>query len=111
MKLRNKSITYQVYPNEGIITSVIRSYVVHPRKQDLELTTVGIAHCSPDDTFDENIGKKIARARAEKEAFIQYKRILKDMLKQQCKEVSELQQHIDTVDTYISQQREYIKSF
>ena len=75
--------------------------------------TIGIARLnkSAGDTFNIEVGKKIARAKAEKEAFIQFKAMLlkyEDKLFQARLEMSKV---IDTMSSHIEHQKEYIKSF
>lgn len=111
MKLKNQDITYQVYPDKGIVTAVSknRAEILKPFYSK-NIITKGVARCPPE-IFNINIGKKLARARAEQKAFLQYREILQDKLKPYQLKVNEFQQNIDKVNKCISHQREYIKSF
>lgn len=65
----------------------------------------GVAHCSPDDEFDPEIGKKIARKRLEKafwKSYIKREKILADRLKDVSvkflREVKEHERYLASID-------------
>lgn len=75
------------------------------------ITAVGVAKCDDKDTYDVEKGKRVARAKAELEAYLQHKKHLYDNLKF-LKQVQDtlVYQHEKT-QGYIEHQKEYIKSF
>ena len=76
--------TYYVNNEKKIITCKMNGYLLTPRSNSwnsisvpsISITGTGIARCHNDDNFDEKIGKKIARARAENECYLAAKRYL-----------------------------------
>lgn len=48
----------------------VDSIVIDHKKRGWHIEGKGIARCSPSDTFDVEKGKKIARAKAEQQAFL-----------------------------------------
>ena len=54
---------------------------------------VGIAYCSPDDTFDENIGKKIALTKAKRKRCQAVNKVIKEFMNVVEKELNRLKQY------------------
>lgn len=115
LKLQYRDITYKVNEEKGVIVAL--AYFCTPLCMEAGasqcINTIGIARLnkSAGDTFNIEVGKKIARAKAEKEAFIQFKKMLlkyEDKLFQARLEMSKA---IDTMSSHIEHQKEYIKSF
>lgn len=115
LKLQYRDITYKVNEKKGVVVAL--AYFRTPLSMEAGanqcINTIGIARLnrSAGDTFNIEVGKKIARAKAEKEAFIQFKTMLlkyEDKLFQACLEMSKA---IDTMSSHIEHQKEYIKSF
>lgn len=115
LKLQFRDITYKVNEEKGVVVAL--AYFRTPLSMEAGanqcINTIGIARLnkSAGDTFDTEVGKKIARAKAEKEAFIQFKKMLlkyEDKLFQARLEMSKV---IDTMSSHIEHQKEYIKSF
>ncbi len=77
------------------------------------INTIGIARLnkSAGDTFNVEVGKKIARAKTEKEAFIQFKTILLNYEKKVFQTRLDIAEAIITMNSHIEHQKEYIKSF
>lgn len=77
------------------------------------INTIGIARLnkSAGDTFNIEVGKKIARAKAEKEAFIQFRTMLLSYEKKVFQAHLDIAEDIITISSHIKHQEEYIKSF
>lgn len=115
LKLQFRDITYKVNEEKGVVVAL--AYFYTPLSMEVGanqyINTIGIARLnkSTGDTFNIEVGKKIARAKAEKEAFIQFKTMLlkyEDKLFQARLEMSKA---IDTISSHIERQKDYIKSF
>lgn len=108
-KLRNKSIKYTVQEDKGI---VVAQAVFKPCTCGTFLT-IGVAKVNKEagDTFDVEKGKKLARAKAEKEAFIKHKLIAMREKKNIERILAKLENTIDKMNANIQHQNEYIKSF
>lgn len=110
MKLRYIETHYKVDEENKVVVAK-SSFVINDG--EISLTTItaqGIAMAKTEE-FNPEIGKKVARARAEKAAYIKYRDFLKDRLKmiEKLKRVSEIE--YNKVLNYIEHQKEYIKSF
>lgn len=95
IKLVFEPAVFTVNTKKGIVTCVLRYRILIPEissdgwndnkknnsrplngtgfytgQYDKVLTSIGMAKCGPDDTFDEKIGKEIAEARAENGAYM-----------------------------------------
>lgn len=115
LKLQFRDITYKVNEEKGVVVALASFYTPLRMEPDADqyINTIGIARLNKNagDTFNIEVGKKIARAKAEKEAFIQFKTTLlkyEDKLFQARLEMSKA---IDTMSSHIEHQKEYIKSF
>lgn len=115
LKLQFRDITYKVNEKKGVVVAL--AYFRTPLSMEAGanqcINTIGIARLNKitGDTFNIEAGKKIAKAKAEKEAFIQFKTMLlkyEDKLFQARLEMSKA---IDTMSSHIEHQKEYIKSF
>lgn len=115
LKLQFRDITYKVNEEKGVVVAL--AYFRTPLSMEADanqcINTIGIARLNKiaGDTFNIEVGKKIARAKAEKEAFIQFKTMLlkyEDKLFQARLEMSKA---IDTISSHIEHQKDYIKSF
>ena len=115
LKLQFRDITYKVNEKKGVVVALanFRTPLSMEAGANQCINTIGIArlNMSAGDTFNIEVGKKIARAKAEKEAFIQFRTMLlkyEDKLFQARLEMSKA---IDTTSSHIEHQKEYIKSF
>lgn len=115
LKLQFRDITYKVNEKKGVVVALayFRTPLCMEAGANQCINTIGIARLnkSAGDTFNIEVGKKIARAKAEKEAFTQFKAMLlkyEDKLFQARLEMSKA---IDTMSSHIEHQKEYIKSF
>ena len=115
LKLQFRDITYKVNEKKSVVVALanFRTPLSMEAGANQCINTIGIArlNMSAGDTFNIEVGKKIARAKAEKEAFIQFRTMLlkyEDKLFQAHLEMSKA---IDTMSSHIEHQKEYIKSF
>lgn len=115
LKLQFRDITYKINEKKGVVVALanFRTPLSMEAGANQCINTMGIArlNMSAGDTFNIEVGKKIARAKAEKEAFIQFRTMLlkyEDKLFQARLEMSKA---IDTMSSHIEHQKEYIKSF
>lgn len=109
-KLQNVAIEFKVNEVKKTVTA-IEKFVIP--KFRLKFTTVGVSKLNVEkgDTFDVETGKKLARAKAEKEAFSRFKAELKKFLKWNMALDDKLNATIEKMDNYIAHQKEYIKTF
>lgn len=75
------------------------------------ILAVGVAYCDNKDEYDVEKGKRLARAKAEKEAYAQHKKHIADNIKflSHVKTIL-LAQYMKT-ERNMARQKEYIKSF
>lgn len=115
LKLQCMGISYKVNEEKGVVVALIHFYtpLCIDVSADQYINTVGIARLnkSAGDTFNIEVGKKIARAKAEKEAFIQFKTMLLNYENKIFQARLDISKAIDTMSSHIEHQKEYIKSF
>lgn len=115
LKLQFRGITYKVNEEKGVVVAL--AYFYTPLSMEVGanqyINTIGIARLnkSTGDTFNIEVGKKIARAKAEKEAFIQFKTILLNYENKIFQARLDISKAIDIMSSHIEHQKEYIKSF
>lgn len=115
LKLQYRDITYKVNEEKGVVVAL--AYFRTPLSMEAGanqcINTIGIARLnkSAGDTFNVEVGKKIARAKAEKEAFIQFKTMLLNYENRVFQARLDISKAIDTMSSHIEHQKEYIKSF
>lgn len=114
-KLKNISIDYKINEEKGIVVAIEKFDFPSgfKKKYNDHIKTTGVAKVNKEagEIFNAEIDKKIARAKAEKEAFIQFKLRVLEM---KCKLEGLLtitNNTIDKMTTNIQHQKEYIKSF
>ena len=109
-KLQHVALEFKVNEVKQTVTA-IEKFIVPKFK--FRFTTVGVSKLNTEtgDTFDVEIGKKLARAKAEKEAFSRFKAELKKFLKWNMALDDKLNATIEKMDNYIDHQKEYIKTF
>ena len=110
-KLQNVALEFKVNEVKQTVTA-IEKFIV-PKFNNLRFTTVGVSKLNTEkgDTFDVEIGKKLARAKAEKEAFSKFKAEMKKFLKWNMDLDEMISATIEKIDNYIAHQKEYIKTF
>lgn len=115
LKLQYRDITYKVNEEKGVVVAL--AYFYTPLSMEVGanqyINTIGIARLnkSTGDTFNIEVGKKIARAKAEKEAFIQFRTMLLSYEKKVFQARLNIAEAIITMSSHIEHQKEYIKSF
>ena len=109
-KLQHVALKFKVNEVNQTVTA-IEKFIVPKFK--LKFTTVGVSKLNTEkgDTFDVETGKKLARAKAEKEAFSRFKAELKKFLKWNMTLDDKLNATIEKMNNYIDHQKEYIKTF
>ena len=109
-KLQHVALEFMVNEVKQTVTA-IEKFIVPKFK--LRFTTVGVSKLNTEkgDTFDVETGKKLARAKAEKEAFSRFKVELKKFLKWNMDLENKLNATIEKMNNYIDHQKEYIKTF
>lgn len=115
IKLVFKKCDYVVKENDGVVIALITAhfdkYVKGVDRYVGEVIKVtGVARCHRD-TFDEATGKKLARAKAERSAYIKARNILRDELRDINKDVSTFNTSIDFFNECIDHQDDYINEF
>lgn len=116
LNFQSAGITYKVNEEKGTVTAIVAFYTplyLKDEADDHRFTTVGIARLNKEsgDTFDIEIGKRLARAKAEKEAYIKFKLYLLEYKKGLSQMASSLEKTIDKMKARIHRQNNYIKSF
>lgn len=76
-----------------------------------DITAVGVAKCDDKDIYDVEKGRRVARAKAELEAYLQHKKHLHDNLKFLKRIQDSLVYHHEKTRGYIEHQKGYIRSF
>ncbi len=115
LKLQFRDITYKVNEEKGVVVAL--AYFRTPLSMEAGanqcINTIGIARLnkSAGDTFNIEVGKKIARAKAEKEAFTQFRTMLLNYEKKVFQARLDIAEAIITMSSHIEHQKEYIKSF
>lgn len=115
LKLQFRDITYKVNEGKGVVVAL--AYFRTPLSMEAGanqcINTIGKAKLnkSAGDTFNIEVGKKIARAKAEKEAFIQFRTMLLSYEKKVFQARLDIAEAIITMSSHIEHQKEYIKSF
>lgn len=112
MPLQMVSCSFNVNEAKKTVTAVLKSCSYGRALYGSELhTTIGIAQCNDNDNFDVKKGKRIARAKAEKEAYICHRKYLLNQLKRIERETDDLTGNYARTQYYIQHQKEYINSF
>lgn len=115
LKLQFRDITYKVNEKKGVVVAL--AYFRTPLSMEAGanqcINTIGIARLnkSAGDTFNIEVGKKIAMAKAEKEAFTQFRTMLLNYEKEVFQARLDIAEAIITMSSHIEHQKEYIKSF
>lgn len=109
-KLQHVALEFKVNEVNKTVTA-IEKFIVPKFK--LRFITVGVSKLNTEkgDTFDVETGMKLARAKAEKEAFSRFKAELKKLLKWNMVLDDKLNATIEKMNNYIDHQKEYIKTF
>lgn len=111
IKLSFKNPNYEIDKEKGTVECYLRYEVLYPKSlqgifflgERIYFYAHGVAKVSGDDTFDENIGKKISLAKAERKA---YAKIRKRLIKQMTSSVINA---LDTVTDFIDKSCDVIE--
>lgn len=111
MKLREETVSYKVLEANKVVIAEAEYRAYDTIGMPLHyFHTKGIAQAKHE-SFDENVGKRLARARAEKEAYIQYRDFLKMKIHEHDNEINELSNALNKALTHIENQKNYVKTF
>lgn len=110
-KLKFGGVKYQVDEVKKVVVARLNTYWGTTKDGLNPIHTIGIARCAKDDKFDIKKGKQLARARAEKDAYIQYRNILGTLMSISVDYLASLKYTINCMKEYIQHQKDYIKQF
>lgn len=110
VKLRVVSINYNINEKEGIVTAIER-FKSCGVQYDYDFKAIGIAKCNKEDTFNLEIGKKIARAKAEREAYVIHKNNILKEIKVSINQLRILKDTNDALIELIKGQTKYLSTF
>jgi hypothetical protein len=115
IKLVFKTCDYVVKENDGVVIALITAHIDKYMKNICEyfdevIKVTGVARCHRDN-FDETTGKKLARAKAERSAYIAARNILRNKLRDINKDISTFNTSIDFFNECIDHQDDYINEF
>ena len=115
IKLVFEKCDYVVKENDGVVVALITANISKCirntyRYIDEVIKVKGVARCHRDN-FNETTGKKLARAKAERSAYIEARNILRDELRDINKDVSIFNTSIDFFNECIDHQNDYINEF
>lgn len=96
---------YSIHEEQGVV--IAKSSFKWMNKT---FTTTGVARCNPA-IFDKRAGKQLARARAERRAYIIVKEDIIKVLKLLNKSVETFNNSLDFFNNCIQHQDEYIETF
>lgn len=111
MRLEFKTAEYKINKEKKTVVAI-----VFYRMRDNNICPMGIIKGigiarAEKDTFNEEIGKKLARARAEREVFVQYNKILQKEYNKVQDNINKIQYAITKNKRNLEHQKEYIKTF
>lgn len=113
-KLRYEKINYKVNEKKGAVTAIITVILPYQLSTTdyFQFEAIGVAKVNKEaERFNLEVGKKVARAKAEKEAFIELKRVALDFKRRTYNHLQEIDNTITKMNSYIKHQKEYIKTF
>lgn len=115
LSFESRGITYKVNEEKGIVTAIAEFNTPLYLKDIVDghsFTTVGIARVNKDagDIFDVEKGKRLARAKAEKEAYVKFKLILLKYKEGLSQMSNALEKALDKMKAQIQNQRSYIEN-
>lgn len=111
LKFKCINLQYKVNEEKGIVTAVEKFMI--PTPEFRTFTTIGVAKVNKEagDVFNVETGKKLARAKAEKEAFIQFKSKVLYTKEKTERYLQKINNTIEKMNANIQHQKEYIASF
>lgn len=122
MKVVFDEINFNVYEKKKTVACVMTGHLDIRSSQDQvcvectewidlekELRVVGVAKCHSDDTFDPEVGKRIAESRAKRMLYSEGKTKLKKLAKNVKIFLSEIEKGISNLETYKNAESSHIK--
>ena len=105
--MSNKDMEFKVYPDKGVVVCrllncedvPIRRIVKYtnsrfmPNKYLIDNVYTGVAKCAPEDTFDEEYGKKVALAKAKRKRGKAINRAIRKYIMDTHRDLSNLTQY------------------
>jgi len=115
-KLRCCDLQYKVNEEKGVVTAIetFRApFIVDSNTPSRHFVTIGTARVNKEagDVFNVEIGKKIARAKAEKAAFVKFKLLNLTYKNELLQDLQKTDNTIEKMNANILHQKEYIKTF
>lgn len=115
IKLVFEKCDYVVKENDGVVVALITAHINKCLTNtcsylDEVIKVTGVARCHRDN-FNEATGKKLARAKAERSAYIAARNILRNKLRDINKDISTFNTSIDFFNECIDHQDDYINEF
>ena len=115
-KLKCYDLQYKVNEEKGVVTALETFVIPLPGcyyKGRKVFTTVGVAKVNKEagEEFNIEIGKRLARAKAEKEAFVKFKYLALKYRKFLLRKLQMTDNTIEKMNDCIQHQKGYIKSF
>lgn len=111
-KLRNVGMKFLVKKEEKRVIAVVDFQVIKTENKRIisSFTTHAVAKCSEEDAFAENVGKQVARAKAEKKGYIRFNAMLQSYADTLGKQKDSVEQCVQKGIKCINHQDEYIKN-
>lgn len=106
LKLRHLGYDFKIDEKNKVVVCKATFMMTNSRK----IITTGIAQAKNEE-FKEEVGKKLAKARAEKEAFVRYAEILREQIRKNTDKLLSLELSLDYTKKYLDRQKTYIKTF
>ena len=114
-KLKCYNLQYKVNEERGTVTTIESFDSPFPMWLDfpIHFTTIGVARVNKEagEVFNVETGKKLARAKAEKAAFVEFKLMALKYRKIVMQDLQKTDNTIEKMKDCIQHQNEYIKSF
>lgn len=120
IKLSFKEPKYEINKEKGTVECYLRYEVLYPKLlqgifflgERTYLYAHGVAKVNGDDTFDENIGKKISLTKAERKAYAKIrKRLIKQMTNRVVNALDTVTDFIDKSCDVIEHNEEYLEQW
>ena len=120
IKIRFKEPRYEIVPEKGTVECFLKYEVLYPDflqgiffwAEKIHFYTNGIAKVNNGDIFDENIGKKISLAKAEKKAYAKVrKRLIKQMTNKVINAIDVADDFIDKAYDVIEHNNKYLEQW
>ena len=115
-KLKCCDLQYKVNEEKGVVTAIETfhaPFIIDFNTPSRHFVTIGTARVNKEagDVFNVEIGKKLARAKAEKAAFVKFKLLNLTYRNELLQDLQKTDNTIEKMNTNIQHQKEYIKTF